>query len=180
MQELNTVETERLTLKAISEADADLIFKLYNKPKFIEFIGDRNIGSTEDARKYIIARFLPQAQQLGFGNYVIFRKSDHEKLGAVGIFERDGLDVYDIGFSLLPEFENKGYAFEAAKALLDAAFSKLGIHRISAVTSHNNFSSQKQIEKLGLKYIKTVRLPNDTEELRYYETQDRSIKKEML
>lgn len=178
MEHLNFLETERLALRPVSEADAEHIFRLYNEPKFIEFIGDKNIHSVEDARKYINERFLPQVQKLGFGNNVIIRKEDQQKLGSMGIFEREGLDVYDIGFSLLPEFENHGYAFEAASALLDVALTKLGLEKISAITTHTNFPSQKLIEKLGLKYIKTVVLPNDTEELRYYETGNMTIKKE--
>lgn len=176
--ELKFVETERLILKPVSETDAELIFRLYNEPKFIEFIGDRNIRSLEEAKKYINDRFLPQFKKLGFGNYVIVRKEDQQKLGSMGIFERDGLHVYDIGFSLLPEFENQGYAFEVAKALLDKAFSELHLPEISAITTHTNFASQKLIEKLGLKFVKTLILPNETEELRYYELENASIKKE--
>ncbi|MGZ5192884.1 MAG: GNAT family N-acetyltransferase [Kaistella sp.] len=98
-------------------------------------------------------------------------------MGSVGVFERDGLDVHDIGFSFLPEYEGKGYGFEAASALLEVAFSEFGLQKISAITSNANISSQKLIEKLGLKYLKHIRLPNDEEELRYYEI-DNKLKKE--
>lgn len=162
-------QTERLTLKPVSTDDVELIYRLYNEPKFIEFIGDRNIRTLEAAEKFITEKFLPHIKQFGFGNYVIIRKSDGEKLGTVGVFGREGLDVHDIGFALLPEFEGEGYAFEAANRLFEAAFSELGLKKISAITTHGNFRSQKLIEKLGLKFIKTVRLPGDDEELRYYE-----------
>lgn len=163
-------ETERLTLTPVSTDDAELIFRLYNEPKFIEFIGDKNIRSVEDAERYIKEKFHPHIEQFGFGNYVIIRKNDGMKLGTVGIFGREGLEVHDIGFALLPEFENGGYAFEAAQKLFEAAFSEFGLKKISAITTRGNLKSQKLIAKLGMKFVKNVRLPGDGEELRYFES----------
>ena len=169
------IVTERLILKPVSVVDAEFISQLYNSPRFIEFIGDKNIRSAADAEEYIKNRFLPQIEKLGYGNYVITQKDDGKKLGSVGVFEREGLDVPDIGFSLLPDYEGKGYGFEAASALLDIAFKEFGLKKISAITSDPNLSSRKLIEKLGLTYQKKVQLPNDHEELRYYEIE---LKKE--
>ena len=148
----DSIETERLLLKLVSVDDTAFIYELYNSPRFIEFIGDRNIRNKDDAR-----------------NYIIVRKDDGQKIGSVGIFERDGLDVNDIGFSFLPEFEGKGFGFEAASALMEIAFKEFGVKKLSAITTDANISSQKLIEKLGLKFKKTVRLPDDEEDLRYYE-----------
>lgn len=174
MDKIISMETERLLLKPISADDAGLILELYNSPKFIEFIGDRNIRTIEDAENYIVEKFLPQIERLGFGNYLIVRKSDGVKIGAVGIFEREGLDVHDLGFSFLPEFEGQGYGFESASKLLKTAFNEFGLKKISAITTQTNFSSQRLIEKLGLKYLKNVNLPNDDEELLYYEIENRN------
>ena len=175
MININSLETERLLLRPISTADTGFILELYNSPKFIEFIGDRNIRTMEDAENYIVGKFLPQMEKIGFGNYLIIRKCDSMKIGTVGIFEREGLDVHDIGFSFLPEYEGKGFGFEAASALLDIAFKEFGLKKISAITTDANISSRKLIEKLGLTYQKKVQLPNDNEELRYYEME---LKKE--
>lgn len=167
-----TIETERLLLQPMSTDDAEFIYELYNSPKFIEFIGDRKIRTVHDAEKYITEKFLPQLEKLGFGNYLIVLKDGNKKVGGVGIFERDGLEVHDIGFSFLPEFEGKGYGYESASKLMEVGFKEFGLKKISAITTKANISSQKLIEKLGLKFQKTVRLPNDEEELLYYETKD--------
>ncbi len=169
IMKLKTLETERLILKLFDENDAEFLLELYNMPKFIEFVGDRNLKTGEDARDYITNRFFPQIQKLGFGNYVVMLKDSNKKIGAVGIFEREGLEVMDIGFSFLPEYEGKGYAFESAKKLMEIAKTHFGVEKISAITTKNNFSSQKLIEKLGLKFQKNIFLPNDPEELMYYE-----------
>ncbi|MDH6251649.1 ribosomal-protein-alanine N-acetyltransferase [Chryseobacterium sp. H1D6B] len=170
-RENNINETERLIIRPISLNDSEFILDLYNRPKFIKYIGDRDIRSLTDAANYIQHRFLPQLEKSGFGNYVVVTKESNEKVGAVGIFEREGLDVVDIGFSLLEEYEGKGYAYEAAVKVKSIGMDDFGLKKLSAITSKNNFSSQKLIEKLGLKFQKHVTLPNDDEELMYYETE---------
>lgn len=91
-------------------------------------------------------------------------------MGTVGIFGREGLEVHDIGFALLPEFENDGYAFEAAQKLFDVVFSEFGLKKISAITTRGNLNSQKLIAKLGMKFVRNVRLPGDDDQLRYFES----------
>jgi len=199
MMEIKNLETERLMLRPMSVADAPFIFELYNSPKFIEFIGDRKdapfilelynspkfiefigdrkLRTLEDAENYIQEKFFPQIERLGYGNYLIVRKSDNAKIGSVGIFERDGLDVHDIGFSFLDEFQGKGYGFEAASKLLEKAFSDFGITKVSAITVTENIASRKLIEKLGLKYVKMVQLPGDDVKLMYYETENSNKKR---
>lgn len=163
------IETERLTLKPANTDDSEFFLELYNMPKFIKFIGDRNLRTKEDAENYIRNRFLPQFEKLGFGNYVVILKEENKKIGAVGIFEREGLDILDIGFSFFEEYEGKGFAYESASKLRDFAKQNFGIEKLSAITVKDNFSSQKLIEKLGLKFQKFVTLPNEEVELMYYE-----------
>lgn len=164
-------ETERLILRPMAAEDAEFILTLYNSPKFIQYIGDRYIRTVADAENYIERRFLPQFEKLGFGNYLILTKEGNQKIGGVGIFERDGLDVMDIGFSLLEEFEGKGYAYEAALKIKSVGMNDFGLKKLSAITTKDNASSQKLIEKLGLKFQRFVKIPNDPEELMYYETE---------
>lgn len=166
---MHILETERLILKAPSAEDADFFLEIYNMPSFIRFVGDRKLRTLDDAKKYIEDRFLPQWQRLGFGNYVVLLKEGTVKIGAVGIFQRDGLDVHDIGFSFFEKFQGKGYAYEAAAALQRMVSEKFGIDKISAITTKDNFSSQRLIERLGLTFRNFVVLPDETEELMYYE-----------
>ena len=166
---MNSYETDRLILKPAEVQDADFFLELYNMPSFIQYIGDRNLRTKEDAENYITNRFIPQIEKLGFGNYVVILKEDHTKIGAVGIFEREDLDVLDIGFSFLEKYEGKGYAYESANKLKEVAATDFGVHKISAITTKDNFSSQKLIERLGLKFQKMVTIPEDVVELMYYE-----------
>ena len=170
-KENNFYETERLLIRPVSVDDADIIFQLYNMPNFIKFIGNKNINSLSDAENYIKSKFLPQIEKRGFGNYILVLKEGNQKIGSVGIFEREGLDVSDIGFSVLEKFEGKGLMFEAAQKVKSVGMEDFGLNKISAITSKDNSSSQKLIERLGLKFQKYVTLPNEDEELMYYETE---------
>jgi len=163
-----TFETERLFIRPTSEKDAEFILELFNTPKWIENIGDRNINSVEDAKDYINQNMISQLIKLGYSNYTLIRKIDNEKIGSCGLYDREGLEGIDIGFAFLPKYEKKGFAFEAANRLKQAAFNDFGIELINAITAKNNTSSQKLLEKLGLKFNKLTCLPNDDEELLLY------------
>jgi len=173
-QQPNRFVTERLILVPCTVKDAAFIFQLMNTPKWIKFIGDRHVHSIEDAENYILKKMKPQQDRLGFSNYTVIRKSDQNKLGTCGLFDREGLDGIDIGFAFLPEYEKKGYAFEAATRLLNAAFSDFNIQFIKAITRKENVSSQKLLQKLGLSLIGTKILANDPTELLVYELKNKT------
>lgn len=163
-----TFDTERLILRPTNEEDAAFVFELLNTPKWLQYIGDRQVNSVEDAQHYIRHRMLPQLEKRGFSNYTIIRKSDGKKMGSCGLYERANRDHVDIGFAFLPEFEGQGYAYEAAHTLLKAGFERFDLDTINAYTTQDNFSSQKLLERLGLIKIGNTTLPDDDELLLLY------------
>jgi len=165
MKKYRSFETNRLILKPTCEGDAPFILELLNTPKWIQYIGDRNVKSNEDAKEYIKNKMQSQLEKLGYSNYTVIRKSDHTRLGTCGLFDREGLKGIDIGFAFLPEYENKGYAFEAANKIKQVGFEQFGISEIRAITLKENIASQKLLEKLGLKFERMARLDGDDEEL---------------
>lgn len=161
-------ETERLVLKTTTLEDAAFYLRLLNTPKWIKFIGDRNVHSIEDARAYIKIKMFPQLETHGFTNFTVFRKSDQLRIGSCGLYTREGLDNFDIGFAFLPEYERQGYGYESAHKLMEVARDSWGVADVSAITVVDNIASQKLIEKLGLQYDKMIKLPDDKEELMLY------------
>ena len=127
------------------------------------------MNTLDESREYLKSRNLPQIEKLGYGNFTLIKKDTGEKIGSCGLFHREGLDVVDIGFAFLPEYFGKGYGYEAASRILRAGFEEYGLQKISAITVKENVASQKLIEKLGLKFQKIVQIPNDPEDLLYYE-----------
>ena len=161
-------ETNRLFIRPTLEQDAELIYQLMNTSKFIKYVGDRNINSIEDAEKYIRTKMLPQLRTDGYSSYSLITKTSGEKIGTCGLYNRDGIDGVDIGFGLLPQYEKLGYAYESSHRLMKAAFEEFEIEEVKAITSKANISSQRLLEKLGLKIEGTTRLPDGNEELLLY------------
>lgn len=158
-------ETDRLLLRPSLEEDAEMLYQLFNSPKWKKFVGDRKVQNTADAAAYIRERMWPQFKRLGFSNNTVIRKSDGAKLGCCGLYDREGLDGVDIGFGFLPQYEGHGYAFEAASRVKKMGIEDFEIKEISGITSPANFASQKLLRKLGLKQDGEVILPGETEKL---------------
>ena len=161
-------ETARLWLRPTCSSDAAFMFHLMNTPKWLQYIGDRKVYAIQDAESYINQRLRPQFDRLGFSNYTLFRKPDNIPVGTCGFFDREGLEGIDIGFALLPEFEKQGYAYESAVKLLHVAHEIFNLSEVYAITTKDNFSSQKLLQRLGLNYLRATKLPDDKEELLLY------------
>jgi RimJ/RimL family protein N-acetyltransferase len=104
----------------------------------------------------------------GYGPYAMVRREDGVRMGICGLFKRDNLDYPDIGFSVLPEFCGKGYAGEAAFAVLAHARDDLRIEKLTAIVSPGNAPSIGLIEKLGLVFVDMLTMPGDDEAICLY------------
>jgi RimJ/RimL family protein N-acetyltransferase len=70
-----------------------------------------------------------------------------------------------VGYAFLPPYWSQGYAFEAAAAVLADARDRLRLDRILAIVSPDNVSSIRLLERLGLRFEKTIRLKDDADEV---------------
>lgn len=165
---MNVLETDRLILRLQSTDDAAFMLELLNDPSWIQFIGDRGVRTIEDARTYILNGAVRMYEKFGFCLYLVERNEDHVPIGICGLIKRDYLEDIDIGFAFLPQYWSKGYAYEAALAVMEYGIATLGLKRIVAITTQDNHASAKLLGKLGMKFERLIRLPNDHEELRLF------------
>ncbi len=150
------LETARLKLREFELEDAEFIVELLNSPGWLKYIGDKNIRSSEEARKYLKNGPLKSYQETDLGFWMVELKENKVPIGLCGLIKRKTLDDVDIGFALLPNFAGKSYGFEIAQATLDHAKNELGLKRIVAITLENNIASIELLKKIGLKYEKMV------------------------
>jgi [ribosomal protein S5]-alanine N-acetyltransferase len=155
------IETERLRLRRLGPADAPSILRLLNEPSFLRHVGDRGVRTLDDAEAFI--RNVPMAlyEKHGFGHFLAERKEDGAMIGTCGLIKRDTLEDVDIGYSLLPEYWSRGYAFEAAAATLDYARTTARLRRVVAIVSPRNESSLRVLKKLGFAFERLMRMPAD-------------------
>ena len=162
------LETERLYLRRVTLDDADLMLAIWNDPAFVRNVGDRGIRTTEQAREAMQAGALKLYADYGYGPYSMVLKSDGSQIGICGLFRRDNLEDPDIGFAVLPDFCSRGYAGEAALAVLKHARDDLGLRKLTAIVSPDNAPSIGLIEKLGLVFERMITMPGDDEAISLY------------
>ncbi|MEE8526988.1 MAG: GNAT family N-acetyltransferase [Gammaproteobacteria bacterium] len=165
---VTVLETERLLLSHLSVNDTEFILELLNDPAFLEFVGDKGVRTLDDAREYILTGPVDSYKRHGFGLYMARLKVGGAPIGICGLVKRESLEDADIGFGLLPAFRGKGYAIEAAAAVLEHARAALGFSRILAVTSPDNHGSIRILKKLGLRFEKMISLSDDDPDIKLF------------
>jgi RimJ/RimL family protein N-acetyltransferase len=165
---MTVLETERLTLRRLTEEDAPFMLALLNEPSFLRFIGDRKVRTLDDARSYILKGPVEMYERHGHGLYLTSLKPEGTPIGMCGLIKRDGLADVDIGFAFLPAFWGRGYAFEAASAVLADGQAGLGLRRIVAITAQDNQSSIRLLERIGLNFERRIQLNGEGPELNLF------------
>jgi RimJ/RimL family protein N-acetyltransferase len=160
---VSMIETQRLFLRPMAVDDAPFILTLLNEPSFLRYIGDKQVRTLEDARQYILNGPVASYERHGFGLLLVELKDTQTPIGMCGLLKREELPDPDIGFALLPDFWNKGFAFEAASAVLADA-----PHRILAITSLDNDASINLLERLGFSFERVTKLSPEGEQLKLF------------
>jgi len=169
---MTVLSTRRLELRHLDAGDAPFMLELLNDPSFIANIGDRGVRSVEDAARYVKDRMIPSYAQHGYGLYVVELRATGAAIGICGLVRCDSLDDPDIGFAFLPRFLRQGYALESATSVSALAFEVLRLPRLLAITSAHNTRSMHLLEKIGLRFERTIVPPGEAREIRLY-TSDR-------
>lgn len=162
MRGMLVLETSRLVLRRFTCDDAEFIFRLVNDRSWLRFIGDKNVRNLDDARRYLREGPLEMYQRHGFGMYRVEERESGTPAGMCGLIKRDTLPDVDVGYAFLPEFRGKGYAYEAAAAVLAHGNRAFGLRRIVAITTPSNDASIRVLEKAGMKFERLLELtPGD-------------------
>lgn len=151
------LETERLILRRLTDADVENLFVLDSDPAVLRFIN----GGKPTPREVIETETLPQllgdyGRADGYGLWAAIEKSPGEFIGWLSLRCHEGdLEKVGLGYRLRRSAWGKGYATEGSRSLVDKGFSELGAQRIFATTMTVNAASRRVMEKVGLKYVRT-------------------------
>ena len=146
------IDTDRLVLREFVADDWTAVLAYQRDPRYLrlypwtrrteaevrgfvrEFVGQQ---TERPRRRFQLAITFPDGEQV---------------IGSCGIRRKPGNDwEADIGFELAPEYWGRGYATEAALAMVDFGFRKLGLHRVSSWCIADNAASARVLEKVGLR-----------------------------
>ncbi|WP_291611632.1 GNAT family N-acetyltransferase [Colwellia sp.] len=107
-------------------------------------------------------------EKLGFGLCLVKLKTTKCPIGICGLLKREELEHPDLGYAFLPEYCGKGYALEAANNMLKQQLPKYSLTTILAITSPDNHSSNRLLQKVGFKQIGMMELYNSQNNLYEY------------
>ncbi len=145
------LETDRLTLRRFTDADADALDDLHNDPAVTRLIN----GGRPIPRAVIVGETLPRFVASGFFAAIV--RSTGEFAGWFHLRAPEGVpaDELELGYRLHRWAWGRGSATEGSLALVDKAFTELGARRVFARTMTVNTRSRRVMEKIGLRHVRT-------------------------
>lgn len=148
------ITTERLKLRAYETSDWERVHIYGSNPDFskYELWGPNSI---EDTHKFVADMVeQPKSNPRYKFDFAVCLKENNLLIGGCGIRrEVENSSVANLGWAINPEFQSKGFATEAAKALIDFGFNELKLAVIYATCDTRNTPSFKVMEKLGMKKV---------------------------
>ena len=143
--------TERLILREFQASDWPAVLAYQSDPRYLRYYAwtDR---TPEEVRAFV-GMFLEQQRAQPRTKYqlAVTLKSTGQLIGNCGVrLAEEGAQVGDIGYELSPDHWGRGYATEAARAIMAFGFETLHLHRIWAECIAENTRSARVLEKLGM------------------------------
>lgn len=142
------IETERLTLRPLSDADI---------AELVPLIGDRRVAATtlriphpfaeKDAREFLSCPAKENELRLG-----IRLSTNGVFIGGIGLHPYPEHKRAELGYWIGVPFWGHGYATEAARAVVKYGFEKVQLNRIFAAHFKHNPASGKVLQNAGMKY----------------------------
>ena len=147
------LQTERLTLRPLVDADAELYAGMRYHPEVAKWLSVSDADPI-DAARAAIGRFELSWQERRYAPWGLFR--DGHLIGHGGLNFVPEFEATEVLWALHPETWGKGYATEMARAALRYGFEDLGLELIFAITKPDNLASQSVMKRLGLSYRRNV------------------------
>lgn len=144
--------TGRLTLREFVADDWPAVQAYHNDPRYLRFY--EQDGATPESARAFVQMFLGQQAERPRTRFqlAIALRAGGPLIGNCGIRLRaPGAPEADIGYELAPQHWGRGYASEAARAMLAFGFAELRVHRIWAQCVAENHGSANVLRKLGMR-----------------------------
>jgi RimJ/RimL family protein N-acetyltransferase len=168
------VRTDRLVLRDITEADAELLFELDSDPEVMRYIGPRPWNDVAGYRERTRTVYMPQQAHPWHGVRLVFDRAGSEFLGWVFVRPATGsrfapdlgwtrADEVEVGYRFRRAAWGRGVATEAATPLVRIALVDPETSAVVACALSGNAGSLRVLEKLGLVRVGEVTLPGESE-----------------
>jgi RimJ/RimL family protein N-acetyltransferase len=153
--DLWVASTDRLVIRPWRTDEAERHYDIYRRTEVVRWLGGSPVQSRQEALD-LIGR-MADRHASRFGTWAIVERSSGLPVGSVLLRPLpDGDGEVEIGWHLHPDSWGKGFASEAARAVLDRGFAD-GLSEVWAVTYPDNARSIAVCGRLGMRLIGTTR-----------------------
>ncbi|MDF2844651.1 MAG: putative acetyltransferase, gnat family [Herbinix sp.] len=169
------LETKRLILRTLELNDAPAVSYNSNRPSVAAEMSDMILPDKEAGLNWIIWINSKSNVEEPWQVLAIERKSDHRCIGLVGVIPQEKINrEIEILFEIADEYQNNGFATEAAKELIRWFFETRHDTYLCAIVKVNNLASQRVIEKIGFEYMKEREIVYDNNPtlFKYYQLKE--------
>ncbi|MCY7099777.1 GNAT family N-acetyltransferase [Streptococcus oralis] len=143
-----TIETERLLLRPVTLDDAEAMFEYASDRENTRYTFPTN-QSLEETKNNIAQFYLANP----LGRWGIEVKSNGQFIGTIDLHKIDPiLKKAAIGYIINKKYWNQGLTTEANRAVIELAFEKIGMNKLSALHDKDNPASGKVMEKSGMRF----------------------------
>lgn len=138
---LKDLHTQRLSLHVLNADDIDILYRLRSNAEVQKYIKRDPFTNTAQA-KIQMKKILGLQNNQEAVTWIIKLKKDSKKVGSICFwnFSSDRKNA-ELGYDLLPSFQNRGIMSEVIKVVLDFGFQKLDLKTVDAFTNKYNKSS---------------------------------------
>jgi len=144
------LETERLILRKYRLSDFEDHFRLCADPDVMRYlVGGKPMSRLEAWRH--MAFLVGHWELLGYGYFVAEEKASGRFVGRIGFANPEGWPGFEIGWTIAPEYQGRGFATEGGRFLLEYAFEKMDKSHVISVINPENKPSIRVAERLGEK-----------------------------
>jgi ribosomal-protein-alanine N-acetyltransferase len=104
-----------------------------------------------------LEKLREDSTQFGWGVWLVINKENNTIIGDIGFKGKPNSEnTVEVGYGIIPSAQNKGYATEAVKEIINWAFTNDDVDKVVAECLHDNIPSIKVLEKLNMNKIGTV------------------------
>jgi ribosomal-protein-alanine N-acetyltransferase len=140
--------------------DLQDLYALVSQPEVMQYLPDNvmTLEMTEGLLRWVVDCYdMNTPEKIEKFTLAVEHRDDGKVIGSFGLgpldFDPSEMEIY---FALSKDYWGKGYATEAAKAVLHYGFDAIGLDRIVAVVMPENVASKRVVDKLGMIYRRRV------------------------
>lgn len=141
------LETERLILREFREDDFPVYERLSADPSVMRYLGGKTFNQAEAWRH--MAFMVGHWTLRGYGYFALEEKESGQFIGRAGFIYPTGWPGFELGWTVAPTHQRRGFAFEVAQRLLKYAFEDLDKSHVISLIHRDNTPSRRVAEKLG-------------------------------